>query len=109
MVYPENTVVLAGDTVLLTCVGTGLPSPALVWRKNERDITGDSSKFSVTESVIVVENTVFVRSSLLLCNASELDIGEYSCTADNAVEEPVSENFTITVRSKYQSICKIKL
>lgn len=100
MVYPEDTVLLAGDSVIMTCVGTGVPTPTLTWQKNGEDITGDGSKYFVNETLVVVESTVFVRSTLRVCNASEMDVGEYSCTADSAVQGPNSEKFNVTVQSK---------
>ena len=103
MVYPEDTVLLAGDSVLLTCVGTGVPAPTLTFYKNGGRLIEDNSKYTVTEKTMLVENTLFVKSSILLCNASEVDIGNYSCMADNAIREPASENFLVEVQSKFTS------
>ena len=100
VVYPEDTVVLAGDSVLLTCVGYGVPAPSPSWQRNGETIAGEGSGFYLTESIVVVENMVFVRSSLLLCNTSETDTGKYSCSANNSIQGPATKNFSISVQSK---------
>ena len=102
VVYPDDTLLLAGDSVLLTCVGYGIPTPSVTWQRNGEQIVTHSSKFRLTETNVFVSDTVFVKSTLLLCNASELDIGNYSCTADNSVQEPVSEVFSVAVQSKFK-------
>ena len=101
MVYPDDTQLLAGDSVVLTCVGYGVPAPSVTWQRNGEHIVGNSSKFRLTETVVVINDTMFLKSTLLLCNASELDIGDYSCTADNVLQEPVSETFSVAVKSKF--------
>ena len=100
VVYPEDAVVLAGDSLLLTCVGYGLPPPSLSWQKNGETISADDAKFSLRETRVVVEGAEFVRSSLLLCNTSEEDTGNYSCSANNTIREPATEEFSISVQSK---------
>ena len=87
--------------MLLTCIGYGKPSPSISWQRNGENLTDSSLKFTVTETNVLIENIVFVKSVLLLCNVSELNSGDYTCTADNAVQEPSSENFSVTVQCKF--------
>ena len=88
--------------MLLTCIGYGVPPPSVGWQKNGESLTNNSTKFTLTEANVFIENTtLFVKSTLLLCNASELDIREYSCTADNAIRNTSSENFSVAVQSKF--------
>lgn len=100
VVYPEDTVVLAGDSILLTCIGYGIPTPLLHWQRDGVNIIEDDSKYFITETTVIVDNTVFVMSSLSLCNSSEVNSGEYSCTANNEIRVPATENFTITIKSE---------
>ena len=104
VVYPEDTVVLAGDSVLLTCVGYGVPQPSISWERDGETITEDGSKFHRVESALVVEGSVFVRSSLLLCNTSQTDSGNYSCSASNTIREPDTVDFNLTIKSEPASI-----
>ena len=101
VVYPDDIELLAGDSVILTCVGYGVPAPLVTWQRNGEQIVANSSKFRVTETVVIVNDTMFLKSTLLLCNASELDIGDYSCMAGNTVQEPASVTFSVAVKSKF--------
>ena len=93
--------ILAGDSVLLTCIAYGKPSPSISWQRNGENLTDSSLKFRVTETNVLVEDIVFVKSVLLLCNVSELNSGDYSCTADNAIQGSSSDNFSVTVQCKF--------
>ena len=94
-------VIPAGDSVLLTCIGYGMPAPSISWQRNGENLTDSSLKFTVTETNVLVEDTVFVKSVLLLCNVSDLDSGRYTCIADNAIQRPSMENFSVTVQCKF--------
>ena len=100
VVYPEDTVVLAGDSVLLTCVGYGVPAPSILWEKNGETVSGNSSSFLLTETRMLVEGMEFVRSSLLLCSTSSEDSGNYSCSANSSVQGPAIKNFSLSVQSE---------
>ena len=100
VVYPADTVVFAGNSLLLTCVGYGIPLPSLYWQTNGKTISEEDSGFFLSETVTTVENSQFVRSSLFLCNAREAQAGNYSCSANNTVHGISTKNFSITVQSK---------
>lgn len=84
--------------MLLTCIGYGIPSPSIVWQRNGETLT---DRFTVTETNVFVEDIVFVKSMLLLCNVSEMDSGDYTCNAYNAIREPSRERFIVTVQRKF--------
>ena len=100
VVFPSDRAVFAGNSVLLTCVGYGMPRPSLSWWFEGETITGDGPQISVVESMVTVGGIEFVWSSLLLCNVSQEDHGNYSCSASNSVREPDSVNFTIAIQSE---------
>ena len=103
VVYPDDVEVLAGDSLLLTCVGYGIPLPLLSWQKNGETLT-NNSKIFISESTVSRANTTLVRSSLLLCNASIEDSGGYSCTANNYIMDSKSENFSVSVQCTFTSL-----
>lgn len=104
IVHPDDVVIPAGDSVLLTCIGYGMPVPSISWQKNGENLTDSSLKFTVTETNVFVEDTVFVKSVLLLCNVSDLDSGNYTCIADNTIQRPSTETFSVRVQCKFALI-----
>ena len=83
MILTEDTVALAGNTLLLSCVGYGLPSPELTWSKDGAPLmNGSRTNIYVTE--IEVDGVPFVQSLLEICNLDAVnDTGTYNCTATN--------------------------
>ena len=107
VVYPDDVEVLAGDSLLLTCIGYGIPLPSLSWLKNGQTIT-NSSKIFISDSIISRGSTSLVRSSLLLCNASIEDSGDYSCTASNYITDSKSENFSVSVQCTFTTLALLE-
>jgi len=81
----HNLTVIKGSSVALSCAASGNPEPIIVWSKRNRDLAGLDHRLS--------EN----GKKLELQNISEVHAGRYTCTADNGVGNPVSEDITLKV------------
>ena len=78
VIYPNNTEILAGATLIFACVGYGIPLPSIVWEKNGQRLSNDSRRESWQETVVLGNHT-FQRSYLQLCGTVEGDSGDYGC------------------------------
>lgn len=76
---PADHVAGVGEPVMFTAEATGLPEPALQWRKNGTNIAGATG------------------ATLVLDDVQVGDSGVYSVTASNSVGTATSSNATLTV------------
>ncbi|XP_059185771.1 neurofascin homolog (chicken) a isoform X3 [Centropristis striata] len=67
----SSKMVLRDEQLLLECIASGLPTPAIKWFKKGGDLPGHKVKF---------EN---FNKTLKIINVSEEDAGEYMCMANN--------------------------
>ena len=84
MIAPEDGSVVAGNTVLFTCVGYGEGSTSVSWKKGDASLVNDS-RTTITNDLITEGGVAFVQSVLEICSTEVADTGQYSCTADNGV------------------------
>ena len=85
MVRPNNiTDVHSGDTITVGCVAYGDPLPHLSWRKDGVELA-NGSQIQIYEERVTESGITFIKSILEICSASEADIGQYSCTANNTL------------------------
>ena len=83
VILTEDTVAQAGNTLLLTCVGYGVPSPVVTWLKDGVLLTNDSQT-NIYVQEIEEEGVTFVQSILEICDLdAESDTGTYYCVASN--------------------------
>lgn len=83
VILTEDTVAQAGNTLLLTCVGYGVPNPELTWSKDGVALM-NGSRTNIYVTVIEQEGVMFVQSLLEICSLDAVDdTGTYSCTASN--------------------------
>ena len=83
MILTEDTVAQAGNTLLLTCVGYGVPNPEVTWLKDGVLLTNDSQT-NIYVQEIEEEGVTFVQSILEICDLdAESDTGTYYCEATN--------------------------
>lgn len=81
----HNLTVIKGSSVELNCAASGNPSPSIVWTKRNRDLGGLKHRLSQN------------GRKLHLANITINHAGRYTCTADNGVGNPVSEDITVKV------------
>ena len=83
VIVPEDSTALEGNTLIVTCVGYGVPAPEMTWLKNGTEIVNGSG-VSVFLEDVVVDDLLFVQTTLEICglNATE-DAGTYACRASN--------------------------
>ena len=85
VIRPNNlTQVNSGDTLTVGCVAYGDPLPHLSWRKDGVELA-NGSQIQIYEERVTESGITFIKSILEICSASEADIGQYSCTANNTL------------------------
>ena len=88
VIYPNDTEILAGGTLILSCMGYGIPLPSIVWRKGGLELSEvNNSRVTVWEETVVAGEHTFTRSYLQMCSTVELDSGLYNCSAVTAEKE----------------------
>ena len=98
VVHPEDTVVIAGSTVMLTCVAFGEPLPSITWSLDGANVTNDT-RTEIIEMRTTRNGRPFIKSVLQICGVGESDAGRYNCTAVNVVNTD-SADFSLTVISE---------
>ena len=102
-VEPETQVVIIADdpvvnvssTVLLTCVGYGVPVPSLTWSKMGTLVVNDSM-ITIIEEQVTESRIPFAKSVLEICGSEIQHSGRYTCTAQNELMND-SAMFELTV------------
>ncbi|XP_078456569.1 peroxidasin homolog [Lampetra planeri] len=72
VIQPQNTEVLAGESVTLECSATGHPTPRITWTRGDGSSLPRDPRFSTPPT-----------GGLHIHNASRGDAGQYSCHASN--------------------------
>lgn len=81
-VHPANdAVVIAGSTAMLTCVGYGVPSPSVTWRKDGSTLP--TSRATTRVEQLTEAGRKFTKGSLEICSTTLEDAGTYRCTVSN--------------------------
>ncbi|XP_008573392.1 PREDICTED: neogenin [Galeopterus variegatus] len=73
---PSSLVKVIGQSAVLPCVASGLPTPTIRWMKNEEALDTESSERLV----------LLAGGSLEISDVTEDDAGTYFCIADNGNE-----------------------
>ncbi|RDD38184.1 Hemicentin-2, partial [Trichoplax sp. H2] len=79
LLSPISRVVLLGETVILTCEGTGKPSPTVTWTKGGQAISNA------------------VSNSLTIGNVTAKDSADYRCLFNNSAGSVLTQASTINV------------
>ncbi|XP_066504287.1 inactive tyrosine-protein kinase 7a [Hoplias malabaricus] len=107
---PENTTVYQGLTAILHCQATGDPSPFIQWKKKDKFLEADKSRFQTMPN-----------GSLVIHNVLREDTGSYTCIAGNScniahtsaelfvVEKPVQHSLGDHEKAPYKMIQTIGL
>ena len=78
----NDTVLNAGETALLTCVGYGQPSVSISWTFFGQTLER-TSLVNIYEERIVRDNVGFTQSFLEICDAQRSQAGGYYCVVSN--------------------------
>ena len=89
---PRSLIILAeGETVVCTCVASGVPYPKVSWYHKGREVPSFRGKISVT--------SVAGHGKLTILNVGQEDSGDYMCKiSDNLVRKAIAPSCTIKVR-----------
>ena len=83
VIVPEDTRALEGNTLILTCVGYGEPTPEVTWIRNGTELT-NTSRVSIFVDEIEEQGVSFTVATLEICSLdAEEDSGTYYCQASN--------------------------
>ncbi|XP_060274907.1 neogenin isoform X13 [Ovis aries] len=86
---PSSLVRVIGQSAVLPCVASGLPTPAIRWMKNEETVDTESSGRLV----------LLAGGSLEINDVTEDDAGTYFCIADNG-NETIEAHAELTVQAQ---------
>ncbi|XP_066244633.1 neogenin isoform X4 [Saccopteryx leptura] len=92
---PSSLVRVIGQSVVLPCVASGLPVPAIRWIKNEEALDTESS----------VGSALLAGGSLEISDVTEDDAGTYVCVADNG-NETIEAQAELTVQAQPEFLKK---
>ncbi|XP_030627956.1 inactive tyrosine-protein kinase 7a [Chanos chanos] len=107
---PENTTVYQGHTAVLHCQATGDPPPFIQWKKKDKFLEANKSRFQKMSN-----------GSLVIYDVGMEDIGTYTCIAGNScnightsaelivVERPVQYSTSDEEKTPYKMIQTIGL
>lgn len=99
VVVPGDSTATEGNTLILTCVGFGVPLPNVYFSRNGTQLTTNNSRVSIFTEVVEEQGLEFVQVTLQICGLDrELDTGNYSCTANNSNGTQTS-SFEVTVNA----------
>ena len=87
--FPDRQTVTEGSNLSVYCNATGKPAPNITWTRVLED--GTNSK------------VLFVGSPWRIVNIRRNFTGQYRCTADNGIGNPVNHTFPVNVLCEYTS------
>ena len=87
---------VAGETVLFTCVAYGDLPLTISWSREGSVLMNDSQRVAIYEEEFEEGGIVFVQSILQICSTGTGDAGIYSCTAENGIANTTA-SFEMTV------------
>ena len=106
-----------GDSIILSCVGSGQPSVDVTWMYDGNTLANDSH-YTLYEK----GEAQFKESYLRICDVGSDDIGSYTCTVGNGVRTdsstadvtgeplpPISSKWHYSSLSKWQIAVLINL
>lgn len=58
---PENQTTIIGETIEVSCIANGIPSPLIMWFKNNESLVEDSGETECFDSAIPLEEPLLQR------------------------------------------------
>ena len=96
VIVPLDTNATLNHTILLTCFGFGIPLPDITWSMDGEALS-NSSRIIFHNDLVTINEVIFVRSILELCNVAVTDEGIYSCDLRNTLGSS-SDSFYLNVQ-----------
>lgn len=97
-IHPEGVNdVVGGTTAFLSCVAFGHPFPDIVWTRLGSNFSS-ASEFTVTRTLITVNQITLAKSTLKVCRIQEEDPSLFACTANTGYGSD-SIDFEMNVQS----------
>ena len=87
---PRQVVVTAGNKAVLQCSASGSPKPKISWLQNNQLVAID------TVHIMQLQN-----GTLVIEDVQESDAGNYSCEANNGMEDPPRRLVSLSVLGEY--------
>lgn len=103
VIISNDTSLMEGDSVSLTCVGSGDPSAEISWTRNG-EILSNTSEIFIHEEDIIQEDRTLTQSYLQLCNVVVADAGSYTCVVSNGIRS-VNSSVQLTVTGTSYCCC----
>ena len=94
----ENHVRMEGESISLSCITSGQPTPIVMWHKDRQPLTRD---YETREDII--PERVALNSTLIMHGLTAEDSGVYSCRAENKLGH-VHMNYSLTVEPQAPGI-----
>ena len=96
MIAPANSTATVGNTLILVCVGYGVPAPEMAWLR-DGEVLVNGSRVTVFTEPVEEQGVNFTQTTLEICSLDqEQDAGTYYCRASNEYGTDQSA-FEITV------------
>ena len=93
---PIDTTKIEGQTVVLSCLVAGYPTPAVAWTKNDVELNSIANlRLSVSS-----KNG---NHTLKITDVQKSDAGQYRCVANNSLQTSESFPSTLTVQCECKS------
>ena len=100
-IHPNDHIEInAGNSLVLTCVGYGVPLPFVYWSRGDMELA-NNSRVIITKDMTLEDDSrvAVVKLSMEICSSRLTDAGVYSCTAVNDVGNNTF-TFMLSVRNE---------
>lgn len=98
---PIDTTKIEGQTVVLSCLVAGYPTPAVAWTKNDVEL-------NLTANLRLSVSSKNGNHTLKITDVQKSDAGQYRCVANNSLQTSESFPSTLTVQCECKSCLSSK-
>ena len=93
---PIDTTKIEGQTVVLSCLVVGYPTPAVAWTKNDVEL-------NLTANLRLSVSSKNGNHTFKISDVQNSDAGQYRCVANNSLQTSKSSPSTLTVQCEFKS------